>query len=390
MKSTTIKVEDKDVLGSLRKFLAQLLENKFVDALLVPRMLPSEDGFVQSLVKDVEMLEDANPIAPTMAVQSAQILSDLTSTVRSGVQPPNIGRIGAVLKPCELRAVVELAKFLQVELENVVTIGVDCLGTYEVRDYAKMIEENGKLSSEAFLEGFKNGEIKAVEDYDFRNSCQICEYPVPLNADIAFGFWGCEPFEEIVVMVGARFEEELKEKLSLELKDGNLADREKVTQKIIDGRKQERDKVISELKERTDSMEKLMQTLSTCIRCHNCMNVCPICYCKECVFKSATFEHRSDQFLKWADRKGAIRMPTDTLMFHLTRMNHMATSCVSCGICDSACPSQLPISSLFRLIGSELQEMFEYVPGRDLEEEPPVSIFQESELQDETGTGGEW
>ncbi len=391
MKSAIIKVEDKDVLGSLRKLLAQLLESEFLDALLVPRMLPSEDGFAQSLVKDVSMLEYANPLAPTMAVQSAQMLSDLTST-------PFEGRIGVVLKPCELRAVVELTKFLQVKLENVVTIGVDCLGTYEVRDYAKMVastvasplsgdSDNGGFSSEAFLEGVKNGEIKAVEDYNFRNSCQICEYPVPLNADITFGFWGCDPTEEIVVMVGARFEDELKEKLSLELQEEDLADREKVTQKIIDGRKQERDKVISELREQTNSMEKLMQTLSTCIRCHNCMNVCPICYCKECLFKSSIFEHRSDQFLKWADRRGAIRMPTDTLMFHLTRMNHMATSCVSCGMCDSACPNQLPISSLFKLIGSELQEMFEYVPGRDIEEEPPVSIFQESELQAETGTG---
>jgi len=379
MKSTTIKVEDKDVLGSLRKLLAQLLESEFVDALLVPRMLPSEDGFVQSLVTDVEMLKDANPIAPTMSVQSAYVLSDLTST-------PFDGRIGAVLKPCELRGAVELAKFLQVELENVVTIGVDCLGTYEVRDYANMIRENGGLSSGTFLGGVKTGEIKTVEDYDFRNSCQICEYLVPLNADITFGLWGCEPSEEMTVIVGNRFEEELSEKLSLDFQEEDSTHREQVIQKVIDGRKQERDRVLGELKEQTNSIEKLMQVLSTCIRCHNCMNVCPICYCKECVFKSSIFEHRSEQFLKWAGRKGAIRMPTDTLMFHLTRMNHMATSCVSCGMCDSACPNQLPVSSLFRLIGSELQEMFEYVPGRDLEEEPPVSIFQENELQTETGT----
>jgi len=55
-------------------------------------------------------------------------------------------------------------------------------------------------------------------------------------------------------------------------------------------------------------------------------------------------------------------------------------------MCESACPSQLPISSLFSLIGRELQELFEYIPGRNVEEEPPVSVFKEDELQAESGT----
>ncbi len=100
MKSATIQVENNDVLGTLRGLLGRLLESKMVDAILVPRMLPSADGFVQSLVKDPAMLKDANPVAPTMPVQSAGILSELTAGLTNG-------RIGVVLKPCELRAAVE-------------------------------------------------------------------------------------------------------------------------------------------------------------------------------------------------------------------------------------------------------------------------------------------
>ncbi len=379
MKSTIVKTKDKDLIGSLRGLLGQMLETELVQALLVPRLLPGKDGFVQSLVTDPEMLKDANPLAPTMPVQSAQILSDLTSS-------PFKGRIGAVVKPCELRAVVELSKFLQIDLENIMTIGVDCLGTYEARDYSAMVENDSNLPFQIDLQGVKDGKVKTNQDSKLRESCQICETPGPTGADLTFGIFGHEPQEEFTLLAGERFEKELEQKLSLELEENNLADRDKAVQKVVTIRKAEREKVFNQLANQTNGLDKLMEVLSTCIRCHNCMNVCPICYCKECVFESSVFEHRSDQFLSWAGRKGAIRMPTDTLIFHLTRMSHMATSCVSCGMCDSGCPSQLPVSRLFGLIGAELQKTFEYVPGMDPDAEPPVSVFKEEELQAESGT----
>ncbi|MDH4136355.1 MAG: 4Fe-4S dicluster domain-containing protein, partial [Anaerolineae bacterium] len=97
-------------------------------------------------------------------------------------------------------------------------------------------------------------------------------------------------------------------------------------------------------------------------------------------FRTPTFDHVSPQYFRWAERKGSIRLPTDTLLFHLTRLNHMATSCVGCGMCESACPSELPVALIFRAVGQETQAIFDYQPGRSLEEEVPVAAFREDEL----------
>jgi formate dehydrogenase subunit beta len=384
MKNTVLKVKNKDTLGGLRDFFGSLLESGFVDALLVPKMLSGGDGYVQALVKDKDMLEGVHPIAPTMAVQTARILTELN---RGNLDK----RVGVVLKPCELRAAVELVKFLQVNLENVVSIGVDCPGTYKVSDYAEMTHQGPGESSRKLSAGsngdlfgcFKDGDVKTGEESGLRESCRICEYPVPVNADIELGFFGLDLSKEINVAVSDKLENEFTEKLSMDFDGGITENRNKVIQKVIDIRKKERGRVFADLKARTGNLEDLMQVLSTCIRCHNCMNVCPICYCRECVFESSVFEPRAGQTLNLAARKGAARMPGDTLIFHLTRMSHMGTSCVSCGMCDSACPNQLPVSSIFGLIGKGLQDMFEYVPGRDATEEPPVSVFKEDELQAE-------
>jgi len=125
-----------------------------------------------------------------------------------------------------------------------------------------------------------------------------------------------------------------------------------------------------------------LKLLAPCINCHNCKTVCPLCYCKECFFDSPTFEMEAEKYLGWAEKRGTIRMPTDTLLFHITRMNHMATSCVGCGMCEEACPNDIPVSNIFRMVGLKTQKLFDYVPGRSLDEELPLSTFKEDELQE--------
>ena len=207
----------------------------------------------------------------------------------------------------------------------------------------------------------------------------MCSRPIPIGVDLGVGLLSGSS-GSIPLSLSDRFADGLAEALSLEITESEPEGRATAVEALVTQRKEYRDKALGGFAEETASIDSLMQTLSACIGCHNCMTVCPICYCKECVFESSVFEHRADQFLSWAKRKGALRVPTDTLMFHLTRLSHMGTSCVGCGVCESACPNDVPVSSLFNSLGGKLQEMFEYVPGEDPTVDPPVASFKEEEL----------
>jgi formate dehydrogenase subunit beta len=378
-KQATVKVLEEKTEEAIIRFLKSLLEKGVVEALLVPKGLPSGDGFVQTLIRDPGKMEGVCALAPTMPVQSARAASYLSIK--------NLGKkVGAVLKACEIRAIVELTKFLQVKLENLYLIGVDCPGTFEVTDYAKMVQEGkgGEKLGRELLKGMKTGEVIQPSGYAFRPACEMCEYPVP-KADIVIKLFGYPIDQEIGVEVGEKLEKEVEEKGILSFSEKETTSRNETVSKVIAERMKKRDAVFQEFRGVVKDLRSFLDRFSTCIRCHNCMVACPICYCKECVFRTAVFEHDGDQLLRWADRKGGIRMPTDTLIFHLIRMSHMVTSCIGCGLCDSACPSRLPVASLFRSVGDKIQKMFQYVPGRDEKEVPPVATFREDELKIESG-----
>ncbi len=359
------------MLGSINALLATLLDVGVVHTLLVPVEMPGGRSVAQALVKDKARLSSAIPVSPVMPVNSATLVSNLTADQRPG-------KVGVVLRSCEIRALVELVKLKQASLNDVFVIGIDCAGSYSVPDYtsiAATVEGEGK-AARVVEESLGDRGFRRDGD-ELRPACQICEKPSPEFGDLRIGFFGTTP-DALAVTVSDELAEAGLERLGL--KPGMVEGRTKLVEEIVRGRVVARDQAFEAVRKETNSPAGLLAYFSGCLTCHNCSVTCPICYCKQCVFTTAAFDHTAGQYERRAQRKGAVRMPSDTVLYQITRMNHMATSCVGCGQCESGCPSRIPLTVLYRSIGQKVQALYDYVPGRSLEEEPPVTKFMEMEL----------
>lgn len=357
-----IPVENSETLSAVRSFLRQLLDSGLVESLFVP--LEMDNGLIApALVTDPDHLERANPLIPAMPVNSARVVSAIT-----GKRSP--ARLGAVLRPCELRALVELVKLQQASLEDVTLISLDCPGTFEWSDYIELQR----------TDGFKlTGFLSAGEAYngqEIRKACQMCIQPVPEGVDIHLQLIGADIDSGIPVVLDDGLAD------LLEINEMNAATnpgRQAAIEQRLEQRQQARKQELAAIGDRLSTNGGLADVFATCIRCYNCSTVCPICYCKNCLFCTAAFYHSPEHYLNAARRKGAARLPGDTLLFHLTRMNHMALSCVSCGMCTTACPAEIPVGSVFSLIGEKVQGAFNYMPGSDIHEPLPLITFETDE-----------
>jgi formate dehydrogenase subunit beta len=425
MTVATIEVKDNNPLGAIEDLVRSMMSRGLVSATLVPQEIPSKKTVVQTLVRDPAKFDAVNPLAPVFGVNSARIVARMcidqmvAPSPESEVaeqpeeekeeqekeQTPEEGQgkteeqvaaeeqvaveeqpageeqpattdeaqsapapIAVVLRPCEIRALLELVKLQQASMDPFLIIGVDCWGTYSVEDYAakvSQVSQDSTLTAD-FLKQVTTGSFPE----DLRGACRVCQYPAPTYADVAIHLIGEDISRQISVQAYTEKGKAVLSGLELEETPEN-SERDAALSKVKEAKKQ--------LAEQ-DQADFLEMVSALCINCHNCRSVCPICYCKQCLFDGEVFEYSMEKYLNWSGKKGVLNMPPDKLLFHLTRMSHVAASCVACGQCEAACPSGIPLGRIYQKISAAAQEVLGYEAGRSLDDELPLTTFREDEL----------
>ena len=103
-----------------------------------------------------------------------------------------------------------------------------------------------------------------------------------------------------------------------------------------------------------------MDQFVKCVKCYGCRDVCPMCFCRECSLECEDLVAKGD-------------LPVEVPVFHLTRAMHMADRCVDCGLCDEACPSDIPLRLLYKKTARIMDTEFGFTLGMDRNERSPLS-----------------
>ena len=104
-----------------------------------------------------------------------------------------------------------------------------------------------------------------------------------------------------------------------------------------------------------------------CIKCYGCRNICPMCFCEVCSLEDRNFILTG-------------KIPPENPTFHLSRAVHMVGRCIDCGLCEEACPADIPLRTLYKKVGEMVSDLFDYNTGEKPEGKSPLNILGEVTL----------
>ena len=344
--------------AALAAFLQQLLTREIIDVILAAAPSPHSPMPLPTLFADADQLTDVDllaPVAPFNAArQSVSVLRRATGQ-----------RVALVLRPCELRALVELVKLNQAVLQDAVLIGLECRGRMESDQYLQQSLE--PVADSAFLQ---NSEL----DAQLCRTCRTCDQFEPHGADLSILTLGLPLTETVGLQAQTPRGTAIMERLAMRAEEPP-AHRGQHLAQLHRKRSQARTELFQQTAQIIGSIQKCQQLLANCLSCHNCRTACPLCYCKACVFTTDLFDQAPEVLLRRTQKRGRLKLPADSTMFHWTRLAHMSHACVGCGHCSSVCPSNIPVADIFRTVAEQVQRLYEYEPGRDVLEKIPLLDF---------------
>ena len=373
--------------GAVTALLKFALESKRVDAVLAVKARDGNryDG-IPVLITDPEaVIETAGSLhctSPNIARFLKQYLGGAADM-----------KIAVVCKPCDAKAIIELAKRTQINIDNLILIGLNCTGTLpSAKGKLIVAEEFGVDPSDVIREDIEDGKLTIMlkdgtekerdlaeleeKGYGRRENCRRCETNIPTMADLACGKWGTKDKKATLIEVcsdkGSDFIEEAIKARSISVEKADVATvdmRKKKDEEAIESARSWQERDFAPFKEMSaeERFDYWFGQFSQCIKCFGCRDACPICYCKDCSLEAG---------------RGIViagEIPPNA-MWPMIRIAHVMDSCVNCGQCQDACPMELPLSRLIFMLNRELVSIFDYEPGMDVEARPPLRTVTDAEL----------
>ena len=222
---------------------------------------------------------------------------------------PKSGRIGIMVKGCDLKALTGLMGESQLKREDIYLIGVPCAGVL-----ASTVLPNTGLTSDSIAA-----------------KCSECDAHLPTGCDFL-------PTQTPVTP-------ELERRYTTE-----IARLEALTP--------------------AERWTYWKEQFSKCIKCYACRQVCPFCFCEQCLC-----DRNKPQMVETTPR------PAGNTAWHIVRAMHLAGRCAGCAECERVCPMDIPLNLLNRKMARELKELYDYEAGFEVNDKGPLTSYAEKDDQ---------
>src|SRR4030043_1607058 len=196
-----------DPLGKVRDFIARIWLETGLDGMLVTMNGEAEGHAPPRYITDIADIKEINPFKPLMEINAARLVPEILASHPGA-------KVGALLRPCELRALTEMTKHASFEIADLLTISVDCLGTLPADEYQWRLERIGKnlpteeinisvTSDELAREAIKFARQGGIVPYRYRTACQVCASPAAKHANVNIHVLGLPVRQNMLVELGA-------------------------------------------------------------------------------------------------------------------------------------------------------------------------------------------
>lgn len=344
-----------DPLGTVHDFIRHIWSEANLDGMLVT--MSAEDDFhaVPQYITDPASINQVNPFKPLMEINAARLIPSLLAD-----HPGE--NLGAILRPCEMRALTEMAKHTPLHLDTLLTLSVDCLGTLPADEYQWRLErattkqpsdgqDSPDASDELALEALRFARQGGIIPYRYRSACQVCSSPAAAGAHINLHVLGLPVRQSILISIAGTdspTDIHLDQYAHPKADQALIKQHERLLSKMYARHEHVMDQVNEALATQLPAdVDALIHQLEGCSDCQQCINVCPICSVDRPQREPGGHYERSS-VMRWL------------------------VSCAGCGMCEQSCPQHLPTSAIFGHIRQQLAAQWGYLPGRSTEEPLPL------------------